>query len=49
MTANNVERKVLEDKLTQIKSENAELNAQLDNLKRVLTVMVRQLKLEKEK
>ena len=49
MTDKNVEQKTQEDELTQIKSKNADLNAQLGKLKRVLCVMERHLKLQKGK
>ena len=45
----NVEQKTQEDELTQIKSKNADLNARLGKLKRVLSVMERLLKLQKGK
>ena len=43
----NGEKKAIEDELTQVKSENSNLSAQLDKLKRVLSVMDKQLKLQK--
>ena len=44
----NDKNKAIEDELTQVKSENSNLSAQLDKLKRVLSVMDKQLKLQKE-
>ena len=42
-----VEKKAMEEELTQVKSQNADLNLQLDKLKRVLGAMDKQLKLQK--
>ena len=43
------EKRNLEDEITKLKDENADLIAQLEKLKRVLTVMDKQLKLIKGK
>ena len=43
------EKKNLEDEIMKLKDENADLIAQLQKLKRVLTVMEKQLKLIKGK
>ena len=41
------EKKAIEEELTQVKIQNADLSSQLDKLKRVLGVMDKQLKLQK--
>ena len=43
----NVEKKVMEEELAKVRIQNADLNSQMDKLKRVLGVMDKQLKLHK--
>ena len=47
VTVKNDEKKAIEDELTQVKTDNSNLSAQLEKLKRVLSVMDKQLKLQK--